>query len=379
MKRLLVLAVLLFSFLGTGAAASQDCFTLFYSETCPHCDTVESYLQDQETSHNFTVQKYEAGSNPDLFRSYVEEYSVPVSRAGAVPAVFTGEEFAVGSQNSVDLINSTLNDGKTSQCKDLDAQEENSSETQGGESQGEQSDSEKTAGLEASGILGISALALTDSVNPCALAVLLILMGSVMSGNLKEKGRALKTGLSFTAGIFMAYLSMGVLLVHGVKGIQKATSLEMNSIYLFFGGFAILVGLLNMKDWISHGLGGFVMEVPFSWRPKMKSYLKKVSGPGGAFITALLVSLFLLPCTSGPYFVAGGILSGLPWITALPLLVIYNILFVAPMLLIIAALYLGTTEVERIQEWRKNKIEELHLVAGVILVLLGVFLLLSSL
>jgi cytochrome c biogenesis protein CcdA len=199
-----------------------------------------------------------------------------------------------------------------------------------------------------------------------------------MSGNLRDQIKALKAGAAFTLGIFLSYFLMGVLLIFGIKSVQEATAVGIESIYLFFGLFAILIGILNIKDWISHGLGGFVIEVPFSWRPKMKSYLKSVTGPVGAFLTSIIVSLFLLPCTSGPYFVAGGLLSGAPWVESIPLLIIYNIIFVSPMLLILGALYYGATEVEKIQEWRKKNIEELHLITGLILLLLGIYLLMTT-
>lgn len=282
--------------------------------------------------------------------------------------VFIDEKYAVGSRNAVQLIKETLNSE--------DRGEKQESSSTGQDAKGEVGKQENA--LSKLGIIGLAGLAATDSVNPCALAVLLILIGSIMSGNLEDQLKALKAGAAFTAGIFASYLTMGVLLVFGIKSVQKATALNIDGVYLFFGGFAVLIGLLNLKDWYSHGLGGFAMEVPFSWRPQMKSYLKKVTGLGGAFLTALIVSLFLLPCTSGPYFVAGGILSNTAWNLAIPLLILYNAIFIAPMLLIITALYLGATEVEKIRQWRKDNIETLHVIAGLILIALGLFLLFEA-
>lgn len=333
----------------------------FYSTTCPHCDQVEEYLKSLRGS-NFDLQKYKTSTNPEKFSKYIENHSVPARYAGAVPTVFIGEDSAVGSRNSIKLIEEKLNN--------------EASEKQDEKSDRSQKDQEGV--LSGTGIAGFLGLAVTDSINPCALAVLLILVGSIMSGNLRDQIKALKSGAAFTLGIFLSYFLMGVLLIFGIKSVQEATAVGIESIYLFFGVFAILIGILNVKDWISHGLGGFVIEVPFSWRPKMKSYLKSVTGPVGAFLTSIIVSLFLLPCTSGPYFVAGGLLSGAPWVESISLLLIYNIIFVSPMLLILGALYYGATEVEKIQEWRKENIEELHLITGLILILLGIYLLMTT-
>lgn len=333
----------------------------FYSTTCPHCDQVEEYLESLNSS-SFNLQKYKASTNSEKFSKYIENHSVPARYAGSVPTVFIGEDSAVGSRNSINLIEEKLNNEAS------EKQDEKS----------DQSQQDQEGVLSGTGIIGFLGLAATDSINPCALAVLLILVGSIMSGNLSDQIKALKAGAAFTLGIFLSYFMMGVLLIFGIKSVQEATAVGIESIYLFFGVFAILIGILNIKDWISHGFGGFVIEVPFSWRPKMKSYLKSVTGPVGAFLTSIIVSLFLLPCTSGPYFVAGGLLSGAPWVDSIPLLLIYNIIFVSPMLLILGALYYGATEVEKIQEWRKENIEELHLITGLILMLLGIYLLMTT-
>lgn len=338
----------------------------FYSSTCPHCEEVEKFL-DNHNDSRFELEKFEASQHPEKFSAYIENHSVPTRYAGSVPTVFIGEDSAVGSKNSIELIKE-----KTSP----DQSQTIENDTESGKKETANNDD---GSLSEIGVLGLIGLAVTDSINPCALAVLLILIGSIMSNNLEDRLRALKSGAAFTAGIFLSYLSMGVLLIFGIKELQKMTSIGFESVYLFFGSFAILVGLLNLKDGISHGFGGFVMEVPYSWRPKMKSYLKKVTGPVGAFTTAVIVSLFLLPCTSGPYFIAGGILSGTAWSISIPLLILYNVVFIAPMLLILGGLYYGVTEIEEIKEWREENIEKLHLIAGLILIALGLFLLISSL
>ena len=380
-KLLPILLVLIFivSALGQNFNATEDESTenisvsekpeivFFYSSTCPHCDTVEEFLDNQNTS-SLEIQRFEASQYPKKFSAYIENHSIPTRYAGSVPAVFIGDDSAVGSKNSINLIKEKTDIAQSDENTEKDVEPEKG-----------KTGKDNAGSLSELGVLGLIGLAATDSINPCALAVLLILVGSIMSSNLKDQLRALKSGAAFTVGIFLSYLSMGVLLVFGIKELQKITSVGFESVYIFFGVFAILVGLLNLKDGISHGLGGFVMEVPYSWRPKMKSYLKKVTGPIGAFTTAVIVSLFLLPCTSGPYFVAGGILSGTAWNTAIPLLILYNLVFIAPMVLILAALYYGVTEIEEIKEWREENIEKLHMIAGLILIALGLFLLISSL
>ena len=69
------------------------------------------------------------------------------------------------------------------------------------------------------------------------------------------------------------------------------------------------------------------MEVPFSWRPKMKAIIGRVVSPLGALISGLLVSLFLLPCTSGPYVVILGLLAEkTDFVRTFTLLIFYNLI-----------------------------------------------------
>lgn len=210
-----------------------------------------------------------------------------------------------------------------------------------------------------------------DAINPCEFAILILLMASMLINDENRK-KALWTGLSFIGAIFVAYFLMGV----GLLEFLRAYTLSVSSyFYYFIGGLAIVLGLFNMKDYFWYGGGGFLMEVPQSWRPKMKSLILKITTPLGAFLTGLLVSLFLLPCTSGPYVIILGMLASKTTLAqALIYLVFYNLIFIAPMLAIVLAMYFGLSP-EKAEAWRKQKLRLLHLIAGVILVTLGIAML----
>lgn len=218
--------------------------------------------------------------------------------------------------------------------------------------------------------VAVVSAALVDAINPCEFAILILLMASMLLDENNRK-KALLSGLAFSAAVFIAYFLMGI----GVLTlIRKYTLSFSGTFYDVMGILAIVMGLLNIKDYFWYGKG-VLMEVPLSWRPKMKSMVKNVTNPVGAFLVGLAVSLFLLPCTSGPYAVICGMLANkvaLP--KAIGYLVLYNIIFVLPMLAIVFAMYFGLSPAKA-EDWRKNKIRLLHLIAGIILVALGVVIL----
>jgi len=86
----------------------------------------------------------------------------------------------------------------------------------------------------------------------------------------------------------------------------------------------------------------------------MKTLIRGVTSVPGAFLIGFAVSLFLLPCTSGPYIVILGLLAhATEWGYAMALLVLYNFIFVLPMLIITGAIYFGFTTTEKAEEWYK--------------------------
>jgi cytochrome c biogenesis protein CcdA len=106
--------------------------------------------------------------------------------------------------------------------------------------------------------------------------------------------------------------------------------------------------------------------------PKMKLWVKRITSPKGAFVIGLLVTFFLLPCTIGPYIAASARLSSLSLVARIPWLILYNIIFVLPMIAITLGIYFGFTTVERVSGWKDKNIRYLHLIEGLVLITLGI-------
>ncbi len=212
--------------------------------------------------------------------------------------------------------------------------------------------------------------AAVDAINPCALSILILLMASILING--ERKKALLVGFSFIAAIYLSYFFLGL---GALKLIRTYTLTYSRLFYDIVGVIALIFGALNIKDYFWYGGGGFIMEVPRSWRPKMKSMITGAATPWGAFTIGFVISLFLLPCLSGPYIVILGMLAAKTtfW-RAFLYMILYNLIFVGPMIIVVLAMYFGLPA-ERAEEWRKNKIRLLHLIAGIILILLGIVML----
>ncbi|RLE38003.1 hypothetical protein DRJ17_05245 [Candidatus Woesearchaeota archaeon] len=217
----------------------------------------------------------------------------------------------------------------------------------------------------------ILSLAAVDAVNPCALAVLTLVLIAILIRYPKNRIKVLYIGLMFSLSVYILYLIYGLFLVKIFASIQ---AFEVIRLYLYYAlaVIAIVLGTLNIRDAIKYKPGGIATEMPMRFRPRVKKIISGITSPRGAFILGALITLFLLPCTIGPYLIATGILSYSDFLKTVPWLLIYNVVFVSPMIAITLIVYAGFTTVERVSSWKKTNIRWLHFFAGLILLGLGI-------
>jgi len=322
---------------------------LFYSPDCPHCEKTFSFLKEMHLKYNINLIVYNAKIDLNLFKQAMSYFN---QNDYTVPKLIVGNKLLAGDKEIFSGFEVTLNKMIKNKIKTIDF---------------------KNIKIKKPNLLSVVGLAFADSINPCALAVLLILLTVVLIKF--NKKAVLKHSLAFIITIFISYLLIGILLVLGFKSLAIYLGIGAKVFSIIFGVIAIILGLLNFKDFISYGSGGFVMEVPKKWRPTMKKVIDSVTSVWSAVIIAFIVSFFLLPCTAGPYFLVSGLLYNLNWSIIISYLVVYNIVFLIPMVIISFLVYFGIIEIENIESRRKKYIIYLHLITAIVLILIGIYLL----
>ncbi|HLD54716.1 MAG TPA: hypothetical protein VJB35_00505 [Candidatus Nanoarchaeia archaeon] len=231
--------------------------------------------------------------------------------------------------------------------------------------------------IDLSEFFRITGLALADSINPCAIAVLTMILMSILIKNPGKKEKVLYAGLSFILAVYVGYLFYGIIIVQFFKSFAEV--LRDNSSFVFNGLaiFSMIIGALNIKDYFLYKKGGIATEMPIFLRPKVKKIIDDITSPFGAFFTGFLITLFLLPCTIGPYIVASGLLADKIFLIAIFWLLYYNLVFVLPMLIIVGIIYFGFVKVDEVSGWKESNIRLLHLIAGVLLFVVGFSLLIG--
>jgi cytochrome c biogenesis protein CcdA len=218
-------------------------------------------------------------------------------------------------------------------------------------------------------VIGSAAI---DSINPCAIGVL-ILMISVILGSGKSIKRMLLLGGAYTFAIFITYLVAGLGLVYFFSAIPIVIA-EYLSIGV--GMLVILAGLLEIKDFFWYGKG-FSLQIPHYFAQKIQEWSSSSTTIVGVMLLGAFVAAVELPCTGAPYLAIITVLRiDFDW-TAFGLMILYNIIFVAPLLAILAMVAAGA-KLSKVQKWKEDSKGGMRLAIGLLLVALGWILILIA-
>lgn len=210
-----------------------------------------------------------------------------------------------------------------------------------------------------------------DSINPCAIGVLILMVSVILSGKGSMK-RLLFLGSLYIGAIFLTYLIAGLGLIYFLSNVPLYVA---EYLALIVGGFVIAAGLLEIKDFYWYGKG-FSLQIPPVFAAMIHKYSQNVTVPGVIFLGAF-ISAVELPCTGAPYLAIITLLSLNFDIYAFLLLVLYNIIFVMP-LIIILLLVAGGMKVTKIKKWKQANKGYMRFAIGVMLIGLGWLLILIA-
>jgi len=208
---------------------------------------------------------------------------------------------------------------------------------------------------------------LLDSINPCAIGIMLLFISLLFSLN-RQRTVVLFFGAFYIVAVYVTYLLIGL-------GILKAVHLF--GVHGFFGYAAaillILMGIIHIgPSWLNR----------FKWiawmnschiPPNYQKHLKKGSIIGG-LILGVLVAICEFPCSGGVYLATIGLLSTkTTFLTGVGYLLLYNVMFVLPLVLVF--LIAGNKKVlDKMSKWQQKNIVKAKTTMGIIMVVLGLSL-----
>ena len=380
------------------ANSNSTKYTYFYGQGCSHCIKVENYFETTDIDEKNNIEKYEIWFD-QKGRSVLEEklkhlplsleeigtpflviqkwdtYSSLMWDTPIINYFKTLEQksdiasWTIVEQNNKPKVNKKDQDISISSWVSI-WKENNSTETTW--TNLTDTSGKKLAEQPAKFIPLLLSGALSDSINPCAFAVMLLLLTTILSKS-KSKKKTIFAGLLFCLAIFSSYFLMWL----GFLKLIIQETLQYTLVFKWvIGIFWILIGLANLKDFFWYGKW-FIMEVPLAWRPRMMKIIQAVVSPLWAFVVGIIVSLFLLPCSAGPYvtvlMLLGAESSELNHLGFFYLL-LYNLIFILPMLVITFMVGTGYTSAEAIGKFKNKHTKLIHLIVGLLMLALGVYI-----
>jgi len=223
--------------------------------------------------------------------------------------------------------------------------------------------SSRGLGLDYVGLIAMTiSLALVDSINPCTiyLYTLLLVAASISAIAIEKrvnKRRVIAVGLAFALAVMVGYILLGLGLLTVMTSLPKILFIVIG---VGFGLWVIYSALMGKEKIIAKGR--MIKLLP---RASKNIVLSIVLG--------LLATFTLLPCSAGPYIVFTGIASKLPLIQAIPLLLLYNTIFILPLIVVLIAVLLGISRA-RIRELIVKHNRTLSVIAGTLLIIISIYI-----
>lgn len=210
--------------------------------------------------------------------------------------------------------------------------------------------------------------AIIDSINPCAIGVILFLSSVLLKVSAK-KATLLTLGLVYIGTVYAVYMLSGLGLVWFQATLISQGYAEFVGVLV--GLFVIGFGLIELKDFFWYGKG-FSLEISAGNKEKLTLMAQNISVLGIIGIGGF-VALVELPCTGGPYLAITAILAKSFDLQALIYLAIYNVIFVLPLVVILLMIYFGASTAI-MKQWRQANRKWMNLATGLLMIFLGVFL-----
>ena len=208
---------------------------------------------------------------------------------------------------------------------------------------------------------------LLDGINPCAIAVLLFFIAFLFTLQ-RARAEMLLMGSVYIAMIFLAYLAIGL-------GIMGAIVIAGAPHLLAKVGSWLLIalGLVNVKDYFWYGRW-FNLSVPQVGHDKINQWLKRSTLPAVA-VAGFLVGLCTFPCSGGIYVAVLGLISvKTTYWAGFSYLLLYNLMFVVPLIALLLALGNRRT-VGALARWEAQNKRAIKLATGAVMIVLGAVIL----
>jgi cytochrome c biogenesis protein CcdA/glutaredoxin len=325
----------------------------------------------QEQYPQLQVERFpiEEAENKRLNEWLSEKVGVPEEQRLSTPMVIVGEDYLIGTDatlnNLLAVVSKYQETGAERTWEDYDPNEAGQNIIDR---------------FQSFGMATVLVAGLIDGLNPCAFATLVFFISYLTFTG--RRGRdILFVGLSFTLGVFITYLLVGMGLLTVVQSLGIFSSLG-KWLYLLTALLCIVLAILTFRDYGKARQGQvteMALKLPMSFRRRINKVIRESSQVRAfvamAFVTGFVVSLIELACTGQVYLpTIVYVLSQTDLAAqAFLYLVLYCLMFILPLIVVFLLSYFGATS-QQLGQFVNRHTATIKLVTGLVFVGLALWM-----
>lgn len=326
----------------------------FYYPSCPDCGRAARDLEEVGSIYpNLVVRSYDLHDSAAkaLNEALSERLGVPEEKRLTAPMVFVGERFLLGDE---------VNRHELSRLVEAYA------ETGAPPASLPEAEPARAAEGIARRFLSLGAwtvagAGLLDGLNPCAFTTLIFFV-SYLSVTGRRGAEILLVGAAFTAAVFLAYFLVGLGMLRFVQALEIVPALG-RLVYLATAGLCGGLAWLSFTDYRKAREGrlkDMTLQLPAVLKDRARGTIRRASRLRvfvvGAFAAGFAVALLELACTGQVYLPTIVFVMGVPELRAQAVLflLLYNLAFVTPLVVVFGLVYFGTTSKDLTEVLRRR-------------------------
>jgi len=323
-----------FSLFPLAAQQSDDtvCVIFFTDASCRACRLAKEDIDNLRIKYPLlNVREYESAEEWDLLLRYYDAYNVSIEDYGTF-AVFIGENYYWKRSQFGSLEGDIITFLPTGlPCPELPS--ENGDEYT----------------LDSVTLFAVISGGLIDGINPCAFATLIFFI-AYLERIKQGKNALLYIGLAFSLAVFIGYILVGLGILEFYYQADESLLIS-DIIYLGAGVFAILLAFFNIYDYIRvKKEEAPILQLPRFLKRRRGRVIRVLTGDHRILVLVMLavvvgfgIALLEFVCTGQVLIPVLAVIknASAERFTAYLYLILYNIMFIFPLLLILGFFYVG--------------------------------------
>lgn len=315
------------------AAAARVQLVFFWGIGCPHCEEAKPFLDALvKEEPRLSVESVEVRRDPEGRRRFLETMKRLGATTIGVPTFVVGDSYVVGylrgetDREVREMVTRALRPAGPGAPTDGRA-DEIAIPVVG-------IVDPRTASLPALTV----GIGLVDGINPCAIWVLVVLLGILLHVKTTTRMLLYAAGFVVMSGLVYFMFMAAWSTFFALAGLSRIVT-------AILGGALLVMGAINLKDtiWFKKGPS---LVIPDRVKPtlfrRMRGIAQAATVPaafGGILVLAFMVNLVELGCTIGLPAVYTRILSvrGLGTVARFGYLALYNVAYVVPLMAVVVA------------------------------------------